>query len=135
LRPIELLAVALLAVNALFLAGVVADVVGSWGDWTAPPPAVAAGPAVDPSVHLPLAGTPGFSGSPDVACASLEGFLLDCGAALAAAGAAPPMDHPQIRALIEGPSCAVDAPPVAAALEVYAAAWSGAGLAPVGPLK
>ena len=131
---IEPLAVGLLVVNALFLIGVIGRLAAAWPAWTAPV-AVASAAAADPSVHLPLAGMSGFHGSPDVACLSLEGFLLDAGAALVAAGAAPPMEHAQIRALIDGGACAVDAPAVAAALQRYGAAWSAAGLAPVGPLQ
>ncbi len=132
---IERIAAAVMVANLLLLAGIGWDLAASWSRWTAPAePAAALSRAPDPTIHLPLAGMPGFSGSPELACRSLEAYLLDLGAALVAAGAEPPLNHARVQALVSGGACGVDEPAVREALDTCAAAWARAGLPPHAPL-
>lgn len=120
--------------NVILLAGVGWGLASNWARWTSDPALPAAAAAVDPTVHLPLSGMPGFSGSPELACRSVEAYLLDLGAALVAAGAEPPMSFEQVRALSAEGRCSVSEPAVRQALDSYADAWAEAGLAPHAPL-
>ncbi len=100
------------------------------GSTPAPPSA----PAHTPATHLPLRGMDGYAGTDEDACLRMEGFLIAATEVLGRHGQASLSPH-EVPALVAGSTCSADDPDLAPLLEELSAAWTGAGLAPVGPLQ
>jgi len=87
----------------------------------------------DPAAHLPLAGMDGFDGNGGDACDRLLGFLFNMSEAIVRKQRVPPMMQPDIQQLADQTRCTLGEPDVQDALQRFAVAYEGAGLAPLAP--
>ncbi len=124
---------ALMAVNAAFLVGIIGSILEVWPRWTEPL-LLPTGEAAAAKPLRPLAGTAAFSGSSAEGCERLETRLLSSSVELLRARRRPPMDAAAVRELTGSGSCAITEPAVRHALEVFADARRSASLsvAPTG---
>ena len=131
-RLVERAALVLVAINSLFLIGIIGTLVLRWPGWTAAVALPTAALNLGPEIHLPLAGMDGATFPAEHACTRLNGFLMEMARSL---GGGVPVSAEEIRAVVESGQCSVDDPEVRNLIIAFRAAYQQAGLEPLAPFS
>ena len=129
-RLVERAALVLVAINSLFLIGVIGTLALRWPSWTVTVELPTAALNLGPEIHLPLAGMDGATFPEEHACMRLNGFLMEMARAL---GGSVPVSAEEIRVVVESGQCSVEDAEVRTLIVAFRTAYQQAGLEPLSP--
>ena len=129
-RLVERVSLVLVAINSLFLIGIIGTLVLRWPSWTATVTLPTAALSLGPELHLPLAGMDGALFLNEEACMRLNGFLMEMARAL---GGRVPVSAEEIRVVVDSGQCSVGDPEVRTLIVAFRDAYQQAGLEPLSP--